>query len=296
MAPPFGGREMSTAALDLPTPVFELRRGLWVKDESAIGGPYGGNKVRKLGRILGEVLERGHQAVVTSGSAGSHHVLATALYADALGLDTHAVLFPEPRTDDAVRHASAIAASCRSITAVGDASQVVAAAHRIATIHDAWVIPVGGSSVTGTLGWVDGARELADQVAAGALPAPRTVWVPSASGGTAAGLALGLAEAGLDSRVIAVRVRGNFLTRRRLDALVRRTARRMGRQPPPIDLVEPCPGSRPPVDWDAGYVVPALTTCLARSTTDDGPHLFVRTDARALPTQCLPETMQALLG
>jgi len=284
-------------AMELPTPVFELRRGLWVKDESAIASPYGGNKVRKLGRILGEVLERGYRAVVTSGSAGSHHVLATALYAAARGLDTHAVLFPEPRTDDAVRHASAIAASCRSITAVRDTSQVVAAARRVAAAHDAGVVPVGGSSVTGTLGWVDGARELADQIAAGALPAPRTVWVPSASGGTAAGLAVGLSEAGLDCRVIAVRVRGTFLTRRRLDALVRRTALRLGREPPPIDLVDPCPGSPPPVDWDAGYVVPALTTCLVRSTTDDGPHLFVRTDARAVPSlrRRAPEAMQALL-
>ena len=61
-------------------------------------------------------------------------------------------------------------------------------------------IPLGGSTALGTLGHVNAALELADQVEAGELPLPGRVVVPLGSGGTAAGLALGFAMAGLDTR------------------------------------------------------------------------------------------------
>ncbi|MEO0605226.1 MAG: hypothetical protein AAF211_27600, partial [Myxococcota bacterium] len=102
--------------LHTPTPVFEARPGLWVKDESTIAAPYGGNKVRKLSRILRAVLARDRAAVVTCGGVGSHHVYATAKFARACGLDTHAVLFPGPRSPDAEAHAAGIVRECRSIT------------------------------------------------------------------------------------------------------------------------------------------------------------------------------------
>src|SRR5256885_1804915 len=53
-------------------------------------------------------------------------------------------------------------------------------------------VPLGGSTPLGTLGHVNAALELAEQVAAGALPEPAAVVVPLGSGGTAAGLLLGL--------------------------------------------------------------------------------------------------------
>ena len=60
-------------------------------------------------------------------------------------------------------------------------------------------IPLGGSTPLGTLGHVNAALELADQVERGELPLPGRVVVPLGSGGTAAGLALGFAIAGLDT-------------------------------------------------------------------------------------------------
>jgi D-cysteine desulfhydrase len=53
---------------------------------------------------------------------------------------------------------------------------------------------------------VNAALELADQIDAGELPAPGRVVVPLGSGGTAAGLTLGFAIAGLDTVVIGARV------------------------------------------------------------------------------------------
>ena len=76
---------------------------------------------------------------------------------------------------------------------------------RRATVHARW-IPFGGTSPRGILGHVNAALELADQVEAGELPVPARVVVPLGTGGTAAGLALGFAAAGMPTQVIGARV------------------------------------------------------------------------------------------
>ena len=67
-----------------------------------------------------------------------------------------------------------------------------------------YLLPAGGSSAVGSLGYVEAAFEIADQVAAGELPAPTHVVTTVGSGGTAAGLALGFALAGLDTEVVGI--------------------------------------------------------------------------------------------
>ena len=67
-------------------------------------------------------------------------------------------------------------------------------------------IPPGGTSTLGMLGHVNAALELAEQIARGEMPAPARVVLPVGSGGTAAGLALGFAIAGIDVLVVGARV------------------------------------------------------------------------------------------
>ena len=71
---------------------------------------------------------------------------------------------------------------------------------------DPLVIPFGGTNEHGTIGFVNAAFELADQIASGVLPEPDVVYVPFGSMGTAAGLAIGFAAEGIRARVQAVRV------------------------------------------------------------------------------------------
>jgi D-cysteine desulfhydrase len=88
------------------------------------------------------------------------------------------------------------------------------------------VLPAGGSSPLGALGYVETARELADQVRAGALPEPSHVVTAVGSGGTAAGLVLGLRLAGLATRVVGVVVNDSLrLDTRSLTRLARRSER-----------------------------------------------------------------------
>ena len=69
---------------------------------------------------------------------------------------------------------------------------------------DGYLVPMGGSNVLGSMGYVDAARELRGQIEAGALPEPDLVVVTLGSGGTAAGLAAGFAACGLRCRVLGV--------------------------------------------------------------------------------------------
>lgn len=184
---------------------------LWIKRDDRTGEIYGGNKVRKLEWLLAEALARGHRTVLTTGALGSNHALATTIYAQSLGLRTHLVLIPQPVTD----HVRRTLLLDHAYGATLHYAPTIAAARRIvigllvrgALRRDRpYLVPTGGSSVVGTLGYVNAGLELAEQVAAGELPEPAAVVVPLGSGGTVAGLVAGLKLAGLATQVVAVRV------------------------------------------------------------------------------------------
>lgn len=176
---------------------------LWVKRDDRTSPEYGGNKVRKLERILAEALVRGARRVVTVGAVGSHHVLATTLYGRRVGLEVEAVLVPQPCSPHVIEVLRAgLAAGLRAIPVTSWAAVPLAVASRLR--RGTVFVPVGGSSVRGSMGYVDAARELAAQVRAGELPEPDECVVALGSGGTAAGLAAGFAVEGLATRVVGV--------------------------------------------------------------------------------------------
>jgi D-cysteine desulfhydrase len=180
--------------------------GLLLKDDGACATPYGGNKVRKLEYLLGDARARGCTAVLTFGAAGSNHVLATAIHARALGLDCHAVLTEQPPTPwvrGTLGWHVQLGTTLHPATGHADSQAIAArlAAGHPAGAHALAVIPWGGSAPLGTLGFVAAGLELAAQCADLALP-PQAVYLPAGTLGTAVGLALGLALAGLPTRVI----------------------------------------------------------------------------------------------
>lgn len=219
---------------DYPTRVERIdalctdRCALYVKHDDAASPVYGGNKVRKLEPILADAKRRGSRRIVTVGAAGSHHVLATTLFAREHGLRAAAVLVPQRRTPHAMTNLRvAIGAGLEPFVATGypDVPLRVLAAMRA----DSTFVALGGSNDLGTLGYVLAGLELGDQVARGELPEPDLVIAPLGSGGTVAGLAVGLEAAGLRTRVMGVAVsapEGMFgaMARR----LVARVARRVG--------------------------------------------------------------------
>ena len=189
-----------------PTPIERLDdAGLWVKRDDLIAEPYGGNKVRKLQRLLGAARAAGKSRVLTLGAAGSHQVVATALYGRREGFEVEAVLVPQPASEHARRNLRvALAQGLRPIVAPSWAvAPAIVAAH---VRRDKCFVPLGGSSALSSLGFVDAAKEVAAQVAAGAMPEPDVVVVAMGSGGTAAGLAVGFEVAGMRTRVTGVAI------------------------------------------------------------------------------------------
>ncbi len=215
-----------------PTPVRELASlGVWVKEDGAFGsGGWGGNKVRKLEWLIPDARRRGRRSILTFGGLGTNWGLATALYAREHGLETALALVDQPIDAHVRAQLARLDASGARIYRTHTKARTVAMlpwllARNARGGHPPYLLPAGGSSPVGALGYVEAALEIAAQVEAGSLPEPAHVVVPVGTGGTAAGLALGFQLAGLRARVVGVVVNDQL----RLDApvfvrLARRTA------------------------------------------------------------------------
>ncbi|CAN5207123.1 pyridoxal-phosphate dependent enzyme [soil metagenome] len=194
---------------NFPTPVQKLDRlsatigasVLYAKRDDLSAVPYGGNKVRKLEFLLGRALQRGAEHVLTVGAAGSNHALATAVYARKTGLRTTALLYHQPNTRLVSRNLL-YGHRCGAHIEMAADDRAAAATRR----RGLYRIPMGGSSILGTIGFVSAGLELASQVRRAEIPPPRRIYVALGTMGTAAGLLLGLRAAKLDATVVAVRV------------------------------------------------------------------------------------------
>jgi D-cysteine desulfhydrase len=187
---------------------------------------FGGNKARALELLLAGVAPG--DVLLTVGSSGSTHALAVALFGEQLGARTRVFTWPQEEHDvsretaERLQKVAQVTASRTPVTAMLRASLV----RLMGGVR--WV-PAGGSNALGALGHANAAVELADQLARASLPAPDTLVVPLGSGGTAAGLMVGLALAGLPTRVLGVRVVPRVVAnRRRVMRLARAASARFG--------------------------------------------------------------------
>jgi 1-aminocyclopropane-1-carboxylate deaminase/D-cysteine desulfhydrase-like pyridoxal-dependent ACC family enzyme len=210
---------------------------LLVKRDDLTTPSFGGNKARALELLLAGVGP--DDLLLTVGSTGSTHALAVAHFGSRLGARTSVITWPQEEHDVS----RATATRLREIATVTSARSPVEAMVR-ATIRRLMTrvrwIPAGGSSPLGALGHASAAVELAAQLAREGTPAPNVLVVPLGTGGTAAGLLVGLALAGLPTRVIGVRVVPRVVANRpRVLRLARRTAARFavlaGVVPPALD-------------------------------------------------------------
>ena len=192
-----------------PTPVWHNARldhllgfELWVKRDDMSAGAAAGNKIRKLEYLLADALSRGATSIVTCGGAQSNHARATALMARELGLRSVLLLRtndpaqPPPPTGNLLLDRLA-GAELRFITPEQYRERAALMAEAAAALQKRgevpYVIPEGGSNGLGALGYVAALEELAEQQLEGELPPDlELIGFACGSGGTAAGIALGL--------------------------------------------------------------------------------------------------------
>lgn len=172
-----------------------MEDGLWVKRDDLIGLGGGGNKVRKLERLLAAALRQGADTLITMGAAQSNHARLTAAAGARFGIPVVLVLAGRPDRGavgnlllDGLFGARIhwAGADGRDLAEIADevAADLTSGGARPA------IIPFGGSNGEGARAYLDAARELRSQ-----LPAASTSVVAVGSGGTMAGLVAELGPA-----------------------------------------------------------------------------------------------------
>ncbi len=191
----------------LPTPFYPLDRisehvggpRIWVKRDDLSGFELSGNKVRKLEFAVAEALQHKADVLITCGGIQSNHCRATALIAARLGLQCHLVFRgTEPDIKDGnTLLASLAGAQCSyyPATSWGRLKEhfLFWKAHYAAQGLSTYEIPTGASNAVGLWGYVNAASELVSDLQMHGLDAC-LVCCATGSGGTHAGLALGMAE------------------------------------------------------------------------------------------------------
>jgi D-cysteine desulfhydrase len=203
--PALQGRVPRVALGELPTPVEPLHavsRELgsdgeaWVKRDDISSPTYGGNKVRTLEMLFGEARAQGRPTLLATGAFGSNHALAVALHAPRVGFIPEALLFPQTPSLAALQNLHALSWSGAALHALCHWSALPFGMRRFRRGPQApYVMPPGGATPLGALGYVSAGLELGQQIESGQLPLPKRIIVGVGSTCTSAGLLVGLSLA-----------------------------------------------------------------------------------------------------
>lgn len=198
----------------------ELNINLYVKRDDMSGGvETGGNKIRKLEFLLADAKAREYDSVVTIGGEQSNHCRATAAAARMIGLEPHLIL--RTKRADKIQKEEAgdigftgnvlfdrmVGSSIYTCTPgeygrLGSQELVARLCEYLKENNNCkpYAIPVGGSNSLGTWGYINGVDELLSQWNSieDAVPLDHIVFA-CGSGGTAAGIGLGIACAFKDT-------------------------------------------------------------------------------------------------
>ena len=200
----------------LPTPVQRAGRlsaalggaEIWIKRDDCAGGAAGGNKVRKLEFLLGRMLAEEKRVAVTFGGMQSNHARETAAACARLGVACELILVRVvPRSTDAYEQSGNVLLDEVLGAQIHVVDDEQAAAECFMDLYEQhgeamFGIGPGGSDATGSLGYVQAAFEIAEQMP----EPPGRIFVAAGSSGTAAGLLAGLGMTGIDAALHAVAV------------------------------------------------------------------------------------------
>jgi L-cysteate sulfo-lyase len=198
--------------IESPTPFQHLdgltrRLGgpdIFVKRDDLTGFALGGNKGRKLEYLMAAAKASGADTVITAGALQSNHCRQTAAAAGKLGLKSVLVLTESVAGRSAAYRSSGnllldrlAGAEIRRYPSGTDTAQAMneVAAELKRAKRQAYVVPVGGSTPVGSLGYAAAAREIGLQAKDAGIRLDHVIHA-TGSAGTQTGLLLGFAGAG----------------------------------------------------------------------------------------------------
>ncbi|EJL92382.1 1-aminocyclopropane-1-carboxylate deaminase [Herbaspirillum sp. CF444] len=177
-------------------------------DLMALGG--GGNKLRKLEFLLGAARAEGADTIVTIGGLQSNHARLTAAAAARVGLHCEIILGRQvPKTNDEYEHGGNVFLNklfgARVEVAQAGIAPLERARERMAELAKSgrrpYLVPTGGSTAIGSLGYVSCLYEILEQQEQLSVQFDHIV-VANGSSGTHAGLTAGLRSAGKSPRIV----------------------------------------------------------------------------------------------
>jgi D-cysteine desulfhydrase/L-cysteate sulfo-lyase len=198
----------------LPRLSNDLGCNLFVKRDDCTGLAGGGNKARKLEYLIADAQHQGADTLVTVGGFQSNHARQTAAAAAKFGFDCELVLEDvagTPKTDyyhnGNVLLDSLLGAKIHTLCLDENCNDYAEALIRTLKSEGRkpYFIPMGGSNVMGSLGYVRCANEILQQISAENIQLEQIV-LATGSAGTQAGLLAGLIAAKIDIPVLGITV------------------------------------------------------------------------------------------
>jgi D-cysteine desulfhydrase family pyridoxal phosphate-dependent enzyme len=226
----------------LPTPIETLPRlgkaldgpRLLVKRDDQTGLAFGGNKTRKLEFLVAEAQAQGADTLLSAGALQSNHCRQTAAAAAKFGLHCTLVLVGEPPAQASANLLLDQLFGAEIVwveKSLRDAVLQETLEKSSAGGRKPYLVPYGGSSPTGVLGYVFAMEEFIVQK----VDADWIVFA-SSSGGTQAGMVLGARYFGYMGRLLGISIdEPRRILQKRVAKLASETSDRMGTH---IEFVE----------------------------------------------------------
>lgn len=199
-----------------PTPLEKMENlskkytdyNLYIKRDDNSGLASGGNKVRKLQFFIYETLDNGYDTIITAGAQQSNHCRQTAAACAKAGLECHLLLGgnkPENYTGNLLL--SHLLGATIHFTGENRKGEDLLSIKQKLEIKNkkVYVVPYGGSNLLGAYGFVDAVKELKEQLSLMNLKMDY-IFFASSSGGTQAGLKLGVDLFGLDVKLMPISI------------------------------------------------------------------------------------------
>ncbi|MEX0609525.1 MAG: D-cysteine desulfhydrase family protein [Balneolaceae bacterium] len=199
-----------------PTPLQELPNlskkypghRIFIKRDDNTGLATGGNKTRKLEYLIQDALDNKCDTVITAGAQQSNHCRQTAAACAQANLKCHLLLGgDEPAVYEGNLLLSKLLGAIVHFTGNNRKGEGLRKLEQSLSEKEAipYIIPYGGSNLTGASGFVDAVSELKSQLAEKNLTID-FIFFASSSGGMHAGLLLGKMLHDLNSELIAINI------------------------------------------------------------------------------------------
>ncbi|WP_438711331.1 D-cysteine desulfhydrase family protein [Aquimarina muelleri] len=199
-----------------PTPLQKLDKisqlfsgyTIYIKRDDHTGLASGGNKTRKLEYLIKKAITQGCDTIITAGAQQSNHCRQTAAACAIAGLECHLLLGgKKPEVYEGNLLLSSILGANIHFTGDNRKGEDIPALKKDLEEKNntCFVIPYGGSNITGALGFVNAVKEVKEQLVEQNLKIDY-IFFASSSGGMQAGLTLGKELYSLNSELVPISI------------------------------------------------------------------------------------------